>query len=347
MPGKKLSYIHSLTTVTPPKKLSQNDAALHMAARSSIDSLVVRRLYRLAGVDVRQTAVDDHDQLYADHTTSPSTAQRMQRFEVAATELAISAARAAIFEAQLDPSEISELVTVSCTGFFAPGIDHAIIQALELSTTVARTNVGFMGCHAALNALNLADALARAKNATVLVVCVELCSLHLQYSDIPDLLVANSLFSDGAAAFVCSPDLRTTTRFKIQSLFSDIIPHSQDLMSWRIGDHGFEMTLSSKLPEKIEASLPSIINKWAKRDNWNLNQIAGWAVHPGGPRLLSACEPVTGPLLASREILRSHGNMSSPTVLFILNQVAENNGDYCMLAFGPGVSLEGAILKAI
>ena len=347
MPGKKSSYIHSVACISPQTQIEQPAAARHLAARSTVSPHSIDRLYRLAGVDTRQTALSNLTLLYDDRSASPSTAARMDHYEQNAAALAIVAARQALHAANLDSNAVTHIITVSCTGFYAPGIDHAIIEALELNTTISRTHIGFMGCHAALNALNIADSLARANDDTVLVVCIELCSLHLQYSDKPDLLVANSLFSDGAAALVCSCSKRSEAKFEVRSFHSQVFKESADLMSWRIKDHGFEMSLSSKLPALLRSELPATLNNWSCKHAWSISEIIGWAVHPGGPRLLNVCESILGELKHSRQVLREHGNMSSPTVLFILDQMARSIGDYGLIAFGPGVSFEGAILRRL
>lgn len=348
MPGKISSFIHSIACVTPHTLIAQADAAKHLAARNGVPEDSLARLFRMAGVETRQTVLSSLDQLYSpQRTAAPSTAERMEIFERSAAALAIAAARKALDDARLNPTSITHLITVSCTGFYAPGFEHAIIQTLELPTTVVRTHIGFMGCHAALNALGVADSFSRSCDGVVLIVCVELCSLHLQYSDQTDLLVANSLFADGAAALVCSAKNELGARFKILSLYSDIITASADLMSWRIRDQGFEMTLSTRLPEMLRGQLPNILNAWSQQSAWNAQEITAWVVHPGGPRLLSACEEVLGDLSDSREVLRQHGNMSSATVLFILDKLAQTSGDYGVIAFGPGVSFEGALVRRL
>ena len=340
-----MSFIHSIACVSPETRITQPNAAEHIAARIEAASGLIDRLYRYSGVVERQTVLPSLEKLYG--SESPTTAQRMLAYECSAAGLAIASAHKALELAALSPKEITHLITVSCTGFYAPGIDHAIIAELGLEPTVVRTHIGFMGCHAALNALYVADSFARSCGATVLVVCVELCSLHLQYSNVPDLLVANSLFSDGAAAFVCSCHEQSDSQFEVLSMYSQILHGTTDLMSWRIKDHGFEMSLSPRLPKIISTTLPAILESWACKHGWKLDNLLGWAVHPGGPRILNECESLLGDLAISRQVLRQNGNMSSPTVLFILDRLAKVRGNYGVIAFGPGITFEGAMLRRL
>ncbi len=284
----------------------------------------------------------------------PTTRVRMARYAENAPQLAAEAARRALHESALAPDEITHLVTVSCTGFFAPGVEIALIRDLQLLPTTLRTHVGFMGCHGAINGLRVAAAFAEADpNARVLLCAVELCSLHFRYGWDPDAARSNALFADGAAAAVLRSDeaaLNGQAIFRLHASGSCVFPASEEVMTWTIGDHGFEMTLSSRVPDLIATHLHAWMESWLGARGLKLHDIASWAIHPGGPRIVtSALESLGLPDDAatfSREILAEFGNMSSPTVLFILDRMRRAHaGRPCVaLGFGPGLAAEAALL---
>ncbi|MBS0207260.1 MAG: type III polyketide synthase [Planctomycetes bacterium] len=327
----------------------------------------VEALYRAAGVESRHSVVlndsqgsaVDRQSFYPPRSPAslhgPSTGQRMQYFEQAAGPLAISAAAQALLHSGVDSRRISHLVTVSCSGFSAPGFDLTLIEQLPLRPTVGRTQVGFMGCHAALNGLRVARAFVAADpSAVVLVCCVELCTLHYQYGWDPEQIVANSLFADGAAACVVqSADADhgdASPPYRILASGSVILPDSRDAMTWRVGDHGFRMTLSPSVPVLLSTHLSPWLTEWLGAHDQSPASIRTWAVHPGGPRILrgfaEAINVAQDQLQVSREILRRHGNMSSPTLLFILNELAQHQAPTPCVAigFGPGLAAEATLL---
>jgi len=276
----------------------------------------------------------------------------MERYEEAAPALAAEATRAALTSAGACPSEVSHLVTVSCTGFAAPGIDAGLIAALGLARTTQRTHVGFMGCHGALNGLRVAGSFIAADPEAVVVLCsVELCSLHFAYGWDPDMLVANALFSDGAAAVVGrAADPGDADVWSVRAAGTLLLPDSEHDMSWRIGDHGFRMTLSPRVPDLIAASVGEWLTAWLAGNGLTVADVGSWAVHPGGPRILSAVEKAVGlsrdQTRVSRGVLSDFGNMSSATILFILDRLrAEDAPRPCVaLAFGPGLVVEAALI---
>jgi prepilin-type processing-associated H-X9-DG protein len=230
-------------------------------------------------------------------------------------------------------------------------VDISLYRSLGLRPTVQRVHVGFMGCHGAVNGLRAAHGLANVEpKATVLLCAVELCSLHFHYSWDPKKVVANALFADGSAAAVgrvvteCSPDT-----WQLAATSSCLIPDSEFAMSWNIGDHGFDMTLSTKVPNLIAENVRPWLESWLGEKGLRLSDIKSWAIHPGGPRILNS---VAGPLgvpesmtQVSRDILADHGNMSSPTILFILDRLRWQDAPRpCVaLGFGPGLMAEGAL----
>jgi predicted naringenin-chalcone synthase len=248
---------------------------------------------------------------------------------------------------------VKHLVTVSCTGFNAPGVDYRLIRRLGLPAEVARTHVGFMGCHALLNGMRVARAIVEAESSACVLLCaVEVCSLHFQYGWDISQIVVNALFADGAAAMVIVPEaVRLENRaFSILANGSTILPDCEDAMSWRIGDHGFMMTLSQRVPELIATHVGPWLRDWLARQDLAIDSVGSWAVHPGGPRILSAFGEAAGldrsMLEPSYRVLVEHGNMSSPTIAFILERLRMLKAPRpCVaIAFGPGLAVEAALL---
>jgi predicted naringenin-chalcone synthase len=264
--------------------------------------------------------------------------------------LAAAAARAALTDARMSASTVTHLVTVSCTGFVAPGIDLMLIHELGLSASVARAHIGFMGCHGALNGLRVASAFTGASpDAVVLLCAVELCSLHYHYGWDPQRMVANALFGDGAAAVVGTG--AGEGAWRLASSSSRVFPESMDAMGWTIGDHGFEMRLSKAVPRLIAGNVGPWLRSWLAEQGLSLEMVRSWAVHPGGPKILEAAEEGLGlpreATLDSRAVFAEHGNMSSPTVLFIVERLRKSDAPRpCVaLGFGPGLAAEAALFR--
>jgi predicted naringenin-chalcone synthase len=361
--------ILGLGTALPEFRFAQEDA-VHVAEVLCLDprqSPLVPVLYRQTEIEGRNIVLGEpiiRDVI--DGTThsksiwlpkgdpddsGPTTAERMQVYVEQAAPLAISAARTALTESGLSPEAITHLVTVSCTGFSAPGVDVAIIKGLNLSTSVERTHVGFMGCHGALNGLRVARALTGSDpSARVLLCAVELCSLHYHYGWDPKRVVANALFGDGAAAIVGAPEGEDTA-WQVAATGTKLFPDSAYAMTWDIGDHGFDMTLSTRVPNLIEKHLRPWLEEWLNHCGLPLSAIQSWAIHPGGPRVLLSVGEALGlrpdALTASRDVLQQHGNMSSPTVLFIIDRLRkQNTARPCVaLGFGPGLTAEVTLFR--
>lgn len=290
--------------------------------------------------------------------SGPSTGERMREYARLAGPLAVTAARRALEQAQLQPGEITHLVTVSCTGSCAPGVDIELIKSLQLPATTQRTHLGFMGCHGALNGLRVAKAFTGADpRARVLVCAVELCSLHYYYGWDPQKMVVNAIFADGAAAVVGASARRQPGAEKrpqgwqLSASGSCVFPNSEDAMSWSVGDSGFQMTLSRRVPELIAQNLPGWLHGWLERHELRMDQVASWAIHPGGPKILSTVEEAlhlpAEANAAARQVLAEYGNMSSPTILFLLQnlQQAQAPRPCVALAFGPGLTVEAALFR--
>ncbi len=368
------TVLEAIATSNPPYKLTQSEAADFMLKTESLSTSIRKRIpsiYANSGIDYRYSCIPDYGgdlqnfELYPHNwelTPTPTTFSRNQKYETYAPKIALQAAQQAISEAHLRTQDITHLIVVSCTGFSAPGIDIHLIKHLGLSYTISRTMIGFMGCHAAFNGLRTAHAICQSdRQAKVLLVCVELCSLHFQVADTLENTIINAIFSDGAAAAILSsrPFSEAEGKLAYTDGYSQLIENTEELMNWTIGDTGFLMGLSPKVPDVVVGHLPDYLQAFLNQHHLTANDLDFWAIHPGGRRIIekiqSVCELSDRMVADSYEILRRYGNMSSPTILFILKQILEKhqvgindsiqNG--IALAFGPGLSIEGCLFQKV
>lgn len=372
------TVLEAIATANPPYKLTQNEAANFMLQTESLSASIRKRIpsiYANSGIDFRYSCISDYGgdlqnfELYPDNwelTPTPTTFSRNQRYEAYAPKIALQAAQQAIAQADLTPKDITHLIVVSCTGFSAPGIDIHLIKHLGMSYGISRTMIGFMGCHAAFNGLKSAHAICQSdRQAKVLLVCVELCSLHFQVADTLENTIINAIFSDGAAAAILTsrPFAEAEGKLAYTDGYSLLIENTEELMNWTIGDTGFLMGLSPKVPDVVVGHLPDYLRTFLNDHNLTQSDLDFWAIHPGGRRIIEkiqlACELSDRMVADSFEILRRYGNMSSPTILFILKQILENhqigtsdrpNSNFqngIALAFGPGLSIEGCLFQKV
>jgi predicted naringenin-chalcone synthase len=366
----------ALGTAVPPYQIDQAALGHWMADVLSDQPKLGRwldQLYAKSGVETRYSCLPEAENPtaaspFSPHHTrevAPTTAARMAIYEREAVQVGVAAAQDALRDyaeaVGCDEREagarITHLVAVSCTGFFAPGIDQAIARHLGLRPTVERTIVGFMGCAAAFNALRLAASAVKADpEARVLVVCVELCSLHIQPGANRTDLVVASLFADGAGACIvgaAGDDLHD--QFVVEQLYTALEPDSTGDMVWQIGDYGFGLELSALIPRRLEAAAPAALAHLVH----DPDTLDFWAIHPGGRAIVDRLEAVFGlrpeQIAPSRDVLRRYGNMSSPTILFVLRawreqfraaQLTEAAQGVAM-AFGPGLVIEMAKLQYV
>jgi predicted naringenin-chalcone synthase len=355
--------ITGLGTATPRFSISQQDAC-ELTYEFNCDTPQQRRLmsviYRHSGVREKGSVLlqaaagtlaerEGFFPLRRDsEDRGPGTASRMDRYAEEALPLALHASQLALQDAGVSPAKITHLVTVSCSGFNAPGFDIGLVRALGMDAGTPRTHVGFMGCHGVFNGLRVANAFTSAEpNAVVLTCSVELCSLHHFYGWHPERVIANGLFSDAAGAAVCrADDEYNNLPFRLVGQASTIVPETSDAMSWRIGDHGFDISLSPDVPRLIEENLAAWLQEFLTTSGHSIASVGAWAIHPGGPRILDACRDTLAlreeQLLDAREILAQHGNMSSATILFLLERMRRENRarPVLTLGFGPGLTIE-------
>jgi len=274
----------------------------------------------------------------------PSTGERMQVYKKEAPLLACRAVDA-LTEKVGGLAGVTHLIVTTCTGFYAPGLDIDLVKHAGLSPTVKRTVIGFMGCYAALTGLRQAREVVQADPAAVvLMVNVELCSLHLQETDHFDRLVSFCLFADGAAASLISAAPQGA---RLEDCYSALSLADADRMAWTVEDDGFAMTLDARVPVKIKQFLarqPEAAGRCAGAGPEDV-----WAIHPGGRMILDALEGHYGLTAAqmapSRGVLRDYGNMSSATIMFAMARLLDGAGPVerpgHALAFGPGLTVEG------
>ncbi len=371
-------YVRSLETAVPKTMLIQTEARDVFAAQpglSRLGSRLVNTCFDSAAIDTRFTAVEeltrdhraDEPQFFDPETgllLNPSTKVRNDIFGREATKLFVEAARSAVNAApELDLLDITHLITVSCTGFFNPGPDYKVVRELGLDPAVQRYHLGFMGCYAAFPALRAAKLFCEADpQAVVLVVCAELCSLHVRTSNDPDTIMGSALFADGAAAAVVTARSGSAEKSLLQlDHFETVLtPVGEDAMAWNIGDHGFEMVLGNYVPHIIDDHIVGALRPLLARDPeleaLPYTSIRHWAIHPGGRSILDKVQSRLGltgeQLVPARETLRNYGNMSSATVLFVLKHILEQepeDGDerICSMAFGPGLTVETALFTKL
>lgn len=350
------SHITSISTAVPRYRVNQAEALSFMAEVNQMDESEkhdLEVLYRATGIDARYSVLSDfngsaNNSPYFKKDTVPSTPERLHVFKKEALNLSIQAAESCINERGISRKEITHLISVSCTGLHAPGLDIDLVYKLGLQTNVERLAINFMGCYAAFNAIKAADAICQSSEAKVLIVCTELCTIHFQKGKDEDTLLANALFGDGSAALLVESKPSNKKSLEITAANSSLLQNGESEMAWGVGDFGFEMKLSSYVPDVISSGIHILLDKYTQTFDY-------YAIHPGGKRILKVIEEE---LNISREdnnyahkILREYGNMSSPTVVFVLKEIfdtlttSDSDKDILAMAFGPGLTLESLTLK--
>lgn len=306
-----------------------------------------RALLRRSGVETRHAVVAD---LIDDGGSPLTTTQRMALFAEHAPPLGERAALEALNAAGVTPGDVTHLLAVSCTGLSAPGLGATLARRLDLRPTVERLDVSFMGCHGVLVALRQAADVVRARpDARVLVTAVELCSLHLQQTFRLEEAVAQALFADGAGAcVVAAADDDAHPPWRLGGAGTLLLEEGADLLGWDVGESGFRIVLSPGLPDVVGRHLRDWLGAWLDAQGLALADVGSWAVHPGGPRILTAVEQALAlpphALDASRDVLARCGNMSSPSVLFVLEALRDEPRPCVALGLGPGPSFEALLL---
>lgn len=364
------AYIHRIATRAPSWSYDQNYIRDRMKSWST--DVKTRRLihaiYNRSGIETRHSVLGDfvegaEAKIYCTDPDgvliSPGTRERNEVYTHASRELAVKVAQQALDDAPgFTRADVTHVVFASCTGFANPGPDYHIIRELGLRSDTQRYTLGFMGCYAAFPALRMAAQFCEADpNAVVLVVCLELCTLHMQIDNRPDNILANSLFADGTAAAIVSArePVKERPAYALRGFASALLPAGEAEMAWDIGNEGFNIVLSSYVPEIIGANVQKLAGDMLSKNDLTLADIKEWAVHPGGRSILDkvsqSLQLPDNALDASRSVLADYGNMSSATVLFVLKELmdsAETERAMTMaMAFGPGLTVETAVLERI
>ncbi|GAB3512640.1 type III polyketide synthase [Emticicia fontis] len=350
--------IVSIGTAVPRYAHKQEDIMRFMLDATNPDEKnrkLLPVLYKRSGIDTRYSVFDDFSlsrgnwHFFGNNCTAPSLEQRMKLFNEEVVALSEKSIRDCIQDTNIQ--EITHLITVTCTGLSAPGLDILLAEKLNLPPHIIRTSVNFMGCYAALHALKIANAFCKAEeSAKVLIVCTELCTLHFQKSGDTDSILSSTLFADGSAACLVVGDEKAKG-LGIQQFFSKIALAGQPDMAWKLSSNGFLMTLTNHVPKLIKEEIGGLLQAALTQLNLSIQDINNWAIHPGGKNILEAVENSlslsSADLATSYEILRNYGNMSSATILFVLKQMMQNpdtKGNIFTVAFGPGLTIETAML---
>jgi predicted naringenin-chalcone synthase len=354
-----LSKIISIGTALPVHCHRQEDIMQfmqHVFAMNETDRRKLRFLYAQSGIAQRYSVLSDYSRplpewkFYPQSENLepfPSLEQRMQVYNRQAPLLSVDAVRDCMGH-RFDLMSVTHLITVSCTGMSAPGLDLQLLELLDLPRHIFRTSVNFMGCYAALHALKLADALcAKDKSARVLIVCTELCTLHFQREPTMDNIASSLLFGDGSSAALVTHEDAVEEGLYLDHFYSEVVYKGKRDMAWELSGTGFLMTLSGYVPDLIEEDFRSVLQRALAAEERSLADISHWCIHPGGKRILEAVQrslQIDGSALAaSYEVLKEVGNLSSATILFVLKKMLESEEPMPRMmgaAFGPGLTVE-------
>jgi predicted naringenin-chalcone synthase len=356
-----LSNIISIGTAVPQFRHNQIDIAHFMQrvyAMSETEKRKLRFLYHQSGIEYRYSVINDYSeniknwQFYPQSENLepfPSLELRMKWYQKYAATLSACAIRKCIAN-KVRLEEITHFITVSCTGMSAPGLDLELMEMLNLPRNIFRTSINFMGCYAAIHALKIADAICQAeKKSKVLIVCTELCSLHFQRGATIDNITSTLLFADGSAAALITSDENAVNKVSLKHFYSEVVPKGKQDMVWELSSTGFLMTLSSYIPDFIEQDFEKLTAKTLSQSGLSLQDITHWCIHPGGKKILEAITRSlhlkANELSYSYNVLKEYGNMSSPTILFVLDKMMktldyERPNKIFGAAFGPGLTME-------
>ena len=342
------AYINNISLAVPEHDVHQKFINfVPTLLKDNRSYLIFKRMAERCQIDHRYSCVNPgrlgKDGFYG-AAGFPDTEKRMKLYQLHAFSLAQKALDGLRLREM--KNEITHLIVTTCTGFYAPGIDLEIVAHYGLKPSVERTIIGFMGCYAGMNALKLARHIVRSDHgARVVILNLELCTLHLQKTDSVEQMLSFLIFADGCSASLVSGD---PAGIELQSFRSSVMPDSSNQITWSVGGSGFDMHLSGKVPLTITAGLPASLPAILAGDH--IDRFRHWAIHPGGRTILDAVRNGSGihenTLSASREVLRNFGNMSSASIMFVLKKVMQQGpGRGCGMAFGPGLTVESLLFQ--
>lgn len=362
-----MSKIISIGTAVPEFG-TQQSAILQFMQSAYNDDTASRKLnvlFHQSNINTRYSALPDFDAtrpsqiLFTGNQTIPGIEERLSLFKDRAIKLAVAAISSSLeqLKTTLADYKITHLITVSCTGIFAPGIDAVLTEKLNLPDDIFHTSFNFLGCNAAFHALKLGDMIAKTdENARILIVCVELCTLHFQPKNNHDNLLSNTIFGDGAAAVIMVPDPAAEHQHQpgliLNGFYSLLLNKGKDLMGWNVTPVNFEMILDARVPEFIGEEVNDLVFKVGRKFSISPSSIDKWAIHPGGKKILDTLKKQLtlkdDDLQYSYKVLSDYGNMSSPTILFVLDEIMKSaplpGETVFSIGFGPGLSIETAVL---
>lgn len=357
-----MSKITSIATGNPPYGHAQDSLytfADKVYCTDAVESRKLRFLYRQSGIQKRYSVIEDFGlpaperRFFSDRDDLepfPTLEQRMKLYNDTSVELSVNTIKECI-EGKVDAAEITHLITVSCTGMSAPGLDLQVMEAMNLSPNLQRTSVNFMGCYAAIHGLKLAHAFCSADpQAKVVVVCTELCTIHFQKERTQNNMLSSLLFSDGCGAML----VQNTTKEKglnLHHFFSQVSFKGKNDMSWELSGKGFLMTLTGYVPELIKEDFELLVGNALKSAGKTKAAISHWCIHPGGRKILQVIEESmqlkNNELQYSHDVLQDFGNMSSASIVFVLQKIlnelrasAAHTAEVFGAAFGPGLTME-------
>ena len=353
-----MAEIISIGTAVPKYCHRQQDIIQLMSKIYELDATEHRKLsflYSHSGIETRYSVIDDYSNPQEEwrflpqckQAAFPSLDARMKIFDEEALNLSLDAIDKCITDI-IEPSAITHLITVSCTGMSAPGLDLQIAEALNLSPNIFRTSINFMGCYAAIHALKLAKMICdTTPEANVVIADTELCTLHFQKEYTQDNAASSLLFADGSAAVLVSNNIKKTGSVSLKGFYSQVAFRGKKDMSWELSSKGFLMKLSGYVPQLIEEDIDALVALSLAHHKIDKASITHWCIHPGGKKILQ----VIGQKLAlqsddlcfSKTVLSKYGNMSSPTILFVLKDMMQNmqiGANIFGVAFGPGLTME-------
>lgn len=353
-----MAYINSIGLAKAPHAHAQNDIYQFIRSMYQIpdeDHEKMARLYDRSEIETRYSVVDDfslpkNEWTFFEKEGSTTVEKRMKLYFELAPQLGLEAVSNCATANEL--KKITHLITVSCTGMSAPGLDIQLMQQLQLASDIRRSSINFMGCYAAIHAIKQANDICRShRHANVLIVDVELCTIHFQNQYSLDNIASSLLFADGAAACRISNE---PGMYSIEDFYSEIALDGYKDMAWDISSTGFQMTLSNYIPSLIAKYIEPMLMHSLSNMNISKHDIQHWAIHPGGKKIISEIQHVFSLLPddveVSKSVLNDYGNMSSATILFVLERmrqkIVSSNETVYAVAFGPGLTIESMFLKS-
>jgi len=358
-----MGKIISIGTATPQHRTAQPAILEFMQAAygNDVASRKLNVLFNNSGISSRYSVIPDFDKNKNQHiffNGTPSTANvknRLDVFKEQAMPLAIKAIEDAFdkINSEINTFGVTHLITVTCTGLSAPGLSAELIEKLKLPIDIFHTSVNFLGCNAAFHALKIADLIIKSDaKAKVLIVCVELCTLHFQPKNDHDNLLSNTIFGDGAAAVIITSDDSDKKGIFMKGFYSLLLNKGKNLMGWNITPTNFEMILDAQIPQVIGDEINDVLLKGCQKLNIKNDSITKWAIHPGGKKIVDVIKNKLqlseSDTKASYKVLNEFGNMSSPTILFVMDELIKESksGDTIFsIGFGPGLSIETAFFS--